>query len=100
MHSQVTTAVVDRLREHHLYQTKRLDGDASGLIFNRYLEFLRQAHAPSPRAPMRRIDQGTVQLRRFHKHREPHWRSLPMPPAERRRIKNSTPGRQAQAAFV
>ena len=40
VHSQVATAVVDRLREHHLIKTKRLDDDASSLIFDRYLEFL------------------------------------------------------------
>ena len=40
VHSQVATAVVDRLREHHLIKTKRLDDAASSLIFDRYLEFL------------------------------------------------------------
>ena len=40
VHSQVATAVVDRLREHHLIKAKRLDDEASGLIFDKYLEFL------------------------------------------------------------
>lgn len=40
VHGQVASAVVDRLREHHLIQAKPLDDEASNLIFDKYLEFL------------------------------------------------------------
>ena len=40
VHAQVASAVVDRLREHHLIQAKPLDDEASSLVFDKYLEFL------------------------------------------------------------
>ena len=40
VHARTSVAVVDRLRNHHLIKSKRLDDDASGVIFDKYLEFL------------------------------------------------------------
>ena len=40
VHARTSVAVVDRLRNHHLNKSKRLDDDASGTIFDKYLEFL------------------------------------------------------------
>ena len=37
---RTSVAVVDRLRNHHLLKSKQLDDDASGTIFDKYLEFL------------------------------------------------------------
>ena len=40
VHARTSVAVVDRLRNHHLVKSKALDDDASGAIFDKYLEFL------------------------------------------------------------
>ena len=40
VHARTSVAIVDRLRNHHLIKSKRLDDDASSAIFDKYLEFL------------------------------------------------------------
>ena len=40
VHARTSVAIVDRLRHHHLIRSNPLDDDASGRIFDKYLEFL------------------------------------------------------------